>query len=91
MVNNNQLDNKKEDPVSTIIFTDKSALINQEITFLSIQYSVNQNNNKENINNNSNSESSKDYKNTESNVFVNVDFENKDTINMSEIKDKEKN
>ena len=91
LVNNNQLDNKKEDPVSTIIFTDKSALINQEITFLSIQYSVNQNNNKENINNNSNSESSKDYKNTENNDFVNVDFENKDTINMSEIKDKEKN
>ena len=89
LVNNNQLDNKKEDPVSTIIFTDKSALINQEITFLSIQYSVNQNNNKETSNNNS--ESSKDYKNTENNDFVNVDYENKETINMSKVKDNEKN
>ena len=89
LVNNNQLDNKKEDPISTIIFTDKSALINQEITFLSIQYSVNQNNNKENSNNNS--ESSKDYKNTENNDFVNVDYENKETINMSKVKDNEKN
>ena len=89
LVNNNQLDNKKEDPVSTIIFTDKSALINQEITFLSIQYSVNQNNNKETSNNNS--ESSKDYKNTENNDFVNVDYENKETIIMSKVKDNEKN
>ena len=89
LVHNNQLDNKKEDPVSTIIFTDKSALINQEITFLSIQYSVNQNNNKENSNNNS--ESSKDYKNTENNDFVNVDYENKETIIMSKVKDNEKN
>ena len=89
LVNNNQLDNKKEDPISTIIFTDKSALINQEITFLSIQYSVNQNNNKETSNNNS--ESSKDYKNTENNDFVNVDYENKETINMSKVKDNEKN
>ena len=32
--NNN---NKKDEPLSTIIFTDKSALINQEITFLSIK------------------------------------------------------
>ena len=89
LVNNNQLDNKKEDPISTIIFTDKSALINQEITFLSIQYSVNQNNNKETSNNNS--ESSKDYKNTENNDFVNVDYENKETIIMSKVKDNEKN
>ena len=89
LVNNNQLDNKKEDPISTIIFTDKSALINQEITFLSIQYSVNQNNNKETSNNNS--ESSKDYKNTENNDFVNVDYENKEAINMSKVKDNEKN
>ena len=88
LVNNAQLDNKKEEPVSTIIFTDKSALINQEITFLSIQYSVNQNNNKENSNNNS--ETSKDYKNTENNDFVNVDYENKETINMSDSKEKQK-
>ena len=85
LVNNNQLDNKKEEQTSTIIFTDKSALINQEITFLSIQYSVNKNTNKENSNSNSknNSESSKEYRNTENNDFVNIvniDNENKETI-----------
>ena len=89
LVNNDQLDNKKEEPVSTIIFTDKSALINQEITFLSIQYSVNQNNNKENSNNIS--EASKDDKNTENNDFVNVDFEIKENINMNKTKEKQKN
>ena len=36
----NETNNKKDEPMSTIIFTDKSALINQEITFLSIQYSL---------------------------------------------------
>ena len=88
LLNNSQLDNKKEEPVSTIIFTDKSALINQEITFLSIQYSLN-NNNKENGSNNSNS--SKDYKNTENNDFVNVDDENKEIIKSYKSQDKIKN
>ena len=38
-----EINNKKEEPLSTIIFTDKSALINQEITFLSIQCSLKNN------------------------------------------------
>ena len=80
-----QTDNKKEEYPSTIIFTDKSALINQEITFLSIQYSINKNN-KENSNNNS--DISKEYKNTENNDFVNYDNKEKETINVSEKKRK---
>ena len=69
LVNNTiQADNKKEEQPSTIIFTDKSALINQEITFLSIQYSINKNNKENNSNNNS--DISKEYKNTENNDFV---------------------
>ena len=89
LINNEQLDTKKEDQVSTIIFTDKSALINQEITFLSIQYSINKNNNKENSKNDS--ETSKDYKNTENNDFVNVEYENKENINDNKTKEKSKN
>ena len=87
LVNNTlQTDKKNEEHPSTIIFTDKSALINQEITFLSIQYSINKNN-KENSNNNSNI--SKEYKNTENNDFVNYDNKEKETINAS--KQMEKN
>ena len=89
LINNEQLDTKKEDQVSTIIFTDKSALINQEITFLSIQYSINKNNNNENSKNDS--ETSKDYKNTENNDFVNVEYENKENINDNKTKEKSKN
>ena len=83
LVNNTiQADNKKEEQPSTIIFTDKSALINQEITFLSIQYSINKNNKENNSNNNS--DISKEYKNTENNDFVNYDNKDKeknDSIN----------
>ena len=86
LVNNTiQTSNKKEENPSTIIFTDKSALINQEITFLSIQYSINKNN-KENSNNNS--DISKDYKNTENNDFVNYDNKEKETINDSKHNEK---
>ena len=87
LVNNTQLDNKKEEPVSTIIFTDKSALINQEVTFLSIQYSLNNNNNNKKGNSNNNSDTSKEYKNTESNDFVNVDYENKESINENKVQE----
>ena len=87
LININQLDNKKEDQISTIIFTDKSALINQEITFLSIKL-----NNNEEINNYNNNEISKEYKNTDNNDFVNIECGNKETINEIEKKDvKEKN
>ena len=83
LVNNTiQTENKKEEQPSTIIFTDKSALINQEITFLSIQYSINKNNKENNSNNNS--DISKEYKNTENNDFVNYDNKDKeknDSIN----------
>ena len=89
LINNFNEDIKKEEPGSTIILTDKSALINQEITFLSIQYSLNNNNNtKENSHNNS--DISKEYKNTENNDFVNIDYENKENININKIKEKEK-
>ena len=89
LINNFNEDIKKEEPGSTIILTDKSALINQEITFLSIQYSLNNNNNnKENSHNNS--DISKEYKNTENNDFVNIDYENKENINNNKIKEKEK-
>ena len=88
LINNFNEDIKKEEPGSTIILTDKSALINQEITFLSIQYSLNNNNNKENSHNNS--DVSKEYKNTENNDFVNIDYENKENININKIKEKEK-
>ena len=54
---------KKEEPLSTLIFTDKSALINQEITFLSIQCSLK--------NNGDNIDYSKEYRNSE-NDFVNL-------------------
>ena len=86
LINNFQIDNKKEESGSTIIFTDKSALINQEITFLSIQYSLNKNNKESN--NNNNSDTSKEYKITENNDFVNVDYENKENININKIKEK---
>ena len=77
LVNNTiQTENKKEEQPSTIIFTDKSALINQEITFLSIQYSINKNNKENNSNNNS--DISKEYKNTENNDFVNYDNKDKE-------------
>ena len=67
----NETNNKKDEPLSTIIFTDKSALINQEITFLSIQYSLK--------NTENNIEDSKEYKNTE-NDFVNIECDNKESI-----------
>ena len=67
----NETNNKKDEPMSTIIFTDKSALINQEITFLSIQYSLK--------NTENNIEDSKEYKNTE-NDFVNLGCDNKESI-----------
>ena len=63
--------NKKEEPLSTIIFTDKSALINQEITFLSIQYSLK--------NNGDNIEDSKEYR-LNDNDFVNIGSDTKDSI-----------
>ena len=69
--------NKKEEPLSTIIFTDKSALINQEITFLSIQYSLK--------NNEENKDESKDYKNND-NDFVNIGCDTKESINKEKDK-----
>ena len=73
--------NKKEEPSSTIIFTDKSALINQEITFLSIQYSLKNNDN----------DDSKEYQCGE-NDFVNIGYDIKDSIYKDKnlTKDKEK-
>ena len=73
--------NKKEEPLSTIIFTDKSALINQEITFLSIQYSLKNNDNDE----------SKEYKCGE-NDFVNIGCDIKESIHKEKnlVKDKDK-
>ena len=73
------VNNKKEEPLSTIIFTDKSALINQEITFLSIQCSLK--NNGENI------EDSKEYKNTE-NDCVNLGYDIKESNNRNKNKEK---
>ena len=74
---NNNNNNKKDEPLSTIIFTDKSALINQEITFLSIQYSIK--------NNEDNSNDIKEYKNIE-NDLVNIEYNPKESIQ----KDKDK-
>ena len=73
--------NKKEEPSYTIIFTDKSALINQEITFLSIQYSLKNNDN----------DDSKEYQCGE-NDFVNMGYDIKDSIYKDKnlTKDKEK-
>ena len=76
-----EVNNKKEEPLSTIIFTDKSALINQEITFLSIQCSLK--------NNGENGEDSKEYKNSE-NDYVNLGYDIKESINKNKNKDKMK-
>ena len=80
--NENNNNNKKDEPLSTIIFTDKSALINQEITFLSIQYSIK--------NNEDNSNDIKEYKNIE-NDLVNIDYNPKESIQKDKDKDKYKN
>ena len=74
----NENNNKKDEPLSTIIFTDKSALINQEITFLSIQYSLK--------NTENNIEDSKEYKNIE-NDFVNIGCDTKESIHKDKDKD----
>lgn len=76
---NSNNNNKKDEPLSTIIFTDKSALINQEITFLSIQYSIK--------NNEDNSNDIKEYKNIE-NDLVNIDYTPKESIQKDKDKDK---
>jgi len=78
---NNNNNNKKDEPLSTIIFTDKSALINQEITFLSIQYSIK--------NNEDNSNDIKEYKNIE-NDLVNIEYNPKESIQKDKDKDKDK-
>ena len=58
--------NKKDESASTIVFTDKSALINQEITFLSIQCSL-----KNSGNNNIKEENDSNHKeNIESKEFI---------------------
>ena len=78
---NNNNNNKKDEPLSTIIFTDKSALINQEITFLSIQYSIK--------NNEDNSNDIKEYKNID-NDLVNLEYNPKESIQKDKDKDKDK-